>query len=158
MYVKKLGWKPQIYVNDVASVSSVMALASGSGQTEGAISIVFGKDPATPAFATDPGVKLAGAIIRRYAPGENPKDAFLIAGMASAFTLVDALKKAGKNLTREGLMKAVTSLVEPNNPFVVPGIVIRTTPTFRFPLSQVRLQRWTKGHWVLFGGLLSAKP
>jgi branched-chain amino acid transport system substrate-binding protein len=158
VYVKKLGWKPQIYVNDVASASSVMALASGSGQTEGAISIVFGKDPATPAFAKDPGVRLAGQIIKRYAPGESPKDGFLVAGMASAFTLVDALKKAGKNLTREGVMKAATSLTEANNPFVIPGVVIRTTPTYRYPLSQVRLQRWTRGHWLLFGGLLPARP
>ena len=45
---------------------------------------------------------------------------------ASAFTLVDTLKKAGKNLTRAGVMAAARSLNEANNPFVLPGIVIKT--------------------------------
>jgi hypothetical protein len=35
---------------------------------------------------------------------------------------------------------------------------VRTTPTFRFPVSQAALQRWHQGHWVLFGGLQSARP
>ncbi len=157
VYVNKLGWKPTIFVNDVASASAIMALMPQSS-AEGAISIVFGKDPATPAFKNDPGTKLAAQIIKRYVPGGNPQDGFLVAGMASAFTMVDALKKAGKNLTREGVMKASTSLTEANNPFLVPGIVVRTTPTYRFPVSQVRLQRWHRGHWELLGGLIPARP
>ena len=158
VYVKKLGWKPQIYVNAVASATGVMQLSATSGFTEGAISIAFGKDPATPQFATDPGIKLAGQVIKRFVPGGNPKDGYLVAGMAGAFTLVDTLKKAGKNLTRDGVIKAATSLNEANNPFLIPGIVVKTTPTSRFPITQARLQRWTKGHWTLFGGLLDAKP
>ena len=49
VYIKKLGWKPkQVFVNAVAAATSVMQLASTSGQTEGAISIAFFKDPAEP--------------------------------------------------------------------------------------------------------------
>ncbi len=158
VYVKKLGWKPQIYVNAVASATSVLQLASSSGQTQGAISIVFAKDPATPIFAKDPGIKLAGQIITKFAPGASTKDGYLVAGMTFAFTLVDTLKKAGKNLTRDGVIKAAASLNEANNPFLLPGIVVKTTPTARFPISQARLQRWNKDHWELFGGLLDAKP
>jgi branched-chain amino acid transport system substrate-binding protein len=158
VYVKKLGWKPQIYVNAVASATGVMQLSETSGYTQGAISIAFGKDPATPAFANDPGIKLAAQVIKKYVPGGNPKDGYLVAGMAGAFTMVDTLKKAGKNLTRDGVMKAATSLNEANNPFLIPGIVVKTTPTSRFPLTQARLQRWSKGHWTLFGPLLDAKP
>ena len=157
VYANKLGWKPQLYINDVASASAIMQLMPQS-TVQGAISIVFGKDPATPRWATDPGTKLAGQIIKRYVPGGNPKDGFLIAGMASAYSFADALKKAGKNLTREGLMKAVTNMNEPANPFLLPGIKVRTTPKFRFPVSQASLQRWQRGHWVLFGGLQSARP
>jgi len=158
VYVKKLGWKPQIYVNAVASATGVMQLAQTSGFTEGAISIVFGKDPATPLFAKDPGIKLAAQVIKRFIPGGNPKDGYLVAGMAGAFTLVDTLKKAGKNLTRDGVIKAATSLNEANNPFLIRGVAVKTTPTSRFPITQVRLQRWTNGHWTLFGRLLDAKP
>jgi branched-chain amino acid transport system substrate-binding protein len=157
VYANKLGWKPQIYVNDVASASSIMALEPAS-TSEGAISILWGKDPATPKFKGDPGVALAAKIIKRYIPGANPSDGFLVAGMAEAFSFVDALKAAGKNLTRKGLMTAVTHMNEANNPFLVPGVKVHTTPTFRFPISAVQLQRWHKGHWVPFGGVQSAKP
>jgi hypothetical protein len=78
--------------------------------------------------------------------------------MATAYTLVDALKKAGKNLTRDGIMRAATHLNEKGNPFVLPGIVIRTTPTSRFPIHQVKLQRWSAKAWHPFGKLLSVKP
>jgi ABC-type branched-subunit amino acid transport system substrate-binding protein len=156
-YANKLGWKPQIYVNDVASASSIMAINPQS-TAEGAISILWGKDPATPKFKGDPGVALAGRIIKKYVPGGNPSDGFLVAGMAEAFSMVDALRAAGKNLTRKSLMNAVTHMNEVNNPFLVPGVKVHTTPTFRFPISSVQLQRWHKGHWVPFGGVVSAKP
>ena len=157
VYASKLGWKPQIYVNDVASASSIMKL-NPQGTAEGAISVLWGKDPATPKFATDPGVALAAKIVKKYVPGGSPSDGFLVAGMAEAFTLVDALNRAGKNLTRKGLMQAVTHLNEPNNPFLAPGVTVHTTPTSRFPITSVQLQRWHAGHWVPFGGIQSAKP
>jgi branched-chain amino acid transport system substrate-binding protein len=156
-YANKLGWKPQIYVNDVASASSIMQLGPRS-TAEGSISIAWGKDPATPQFKSDPGVLLAAKIIKKYIPGGNPSDGFLAAGMAEGFSMVDALKAAGKNLTRKSLMNAVTHMNEANNPFLVPGVKVHTTPTFRFPISSVQLQRWHNGHWVLFGGVQSAKP
>jgi branched-chain amino acid transport system substrate-binding protein len=156
-YANKLGWKPKIYVNDVASASSIMQIDPQT-TAEGAISILWGKDPATPKFKDDAGVKLAAKIIKKYVPGGNPSDGFLVAGMAEAFSMVDALKASGKNLTRKGLMNAVTHMNEANNPFLVPGVKVHTTPTFRFPISSVQLQRWHKGHWVPFGGVVSAKP
>ena len=133
VYANKLGWKPQIYVNDVASASSIMKL-DPQGTAEGAISVLWGKDPATPKFAKDPGVALAAKIARKYVPGGNPSDGFLVAGMAEAFTLVDALNRAGKNLTRKGFMQAVTHLNEPNNPFIVTGIPVKTSATDHFPM------------------------
>jgi hypothetical protein len=56
------------------------------------------------------------------------------------------------------VMKAATHLNERGNPFVLSGIVIRTTPTSRFPITQVRLQRWKSGAWRPFGKLISIKP
>jgi branched-chain amino acid transport system substrate-binding protein len=157
VYANKLGWKPQIYVNDVASASSIMKLNPQS-TAEGAISVLWGKDPATPKFAKDAGVALAAKIIKRYVPGGNPSDGFLVAGMAEAFTFVDALRQAGKNLTRKGLMSAVTHMDEADNPFLIPGVKVHTTPTSRFPISAVQLQRWHRGHWVPFGAVQTARP
>jgi branched-chain amino acid transport system substrate-binding protein len=152
----QLGWHPQIVVNDVAAATSLMQLSPAKA-TEGALSIVFGKDPDAPMWKRDKGMKLFRSIMARYAPGQNA-NGYYAAGMAAAYTLVDTLRKAGKNLTRKGVINAATHLNEKSNPFVLPGVRIHTTPSYRFPISQVRLERWHKGHWVLFGPLLSARP
>jgi branched-chain amino acid transport system substrate-binding protein len=158
--VSRLNWKPQIFVNDVSSASGLMAIVPQKA-ANGAISIVFGKDPASPEWRGDKGIKLFQSILKQY--GDNIgsrdlKDGYYTAGMAEAYTMVDTLKKAGKNLTRDSVMRAATHLTEKGNPFVVTGIVIRTTPTSRFPITQVRLQRWRAGAWHGFGKLLSFKP
>jgi hypothetical protein len=78
-------------------------------------------------------------------------------GMSAAFTFVDALKHAGKSPTRQTVMNAVLRLTERNNPFLLPGMSIRTGATDHYPLDQARLQRWQKGRWISFGGLLKAR-
>ena len=158
--VSRLNWKPQIFVNDVSSASALMAIVPQKA-ANGSISIVFGKDPAAPIWKKDKGIRQFQSILRQYGSDIGPRDlqdGYYTAGMATAFTLVDVLKKAGRNLTRDGLMRAATHLTERNNPFVLPGIVIKTTPTSRFPLTQVRLQRWSSKAWRPFGKLISAKP
>ncbi len=158
--VSKLNWKPQIFVNDVSSASALM-LAVPPKAANGSISIVFGKDPASPQWSKDKGIRLFQTILKKYGDGTGTrdlKDGYFTAGMASAYTMVTTLKKAGKNLTRESLMRAATHLNEKNNPFVLPGIVVHTTPTSRFPITQVALQRWRAGSWRTFGKLVSAKP
>jgi branched-chain amino acid transport system substrate-binding protein len=156
VYANKLDWRPQIYVNEIASASSIMKL-DPQRTAEGAISALWAKDPAAPKFAKDTGVVLAAKIIKKYLPGGNPSDGFLVAGMAEAFTFVDALERPGRNLTRKGLMTAVTHLNEANNPFLIPGVTVHTSPTHRFPISAVQLQRWHAGHWVPFAGIQSAR-
>jgi branched-chain amino acid transport system substrate-binding protein len=156
-YVNQLNWRPKIFINDVASASGLMQLEPRR-VAEGSISIVFGKDPATPAFARDAGVKLGKAVLRKYVSGANTNDGYFYAGMGAAYTMVDTLKKAGRNPTRQGVMNAATHLNEKRNPFLIPGIVVRTSPRSRYPISQVKLQRWHNGHWVIFGPLLDAKP
>jgi branched-chain amino acid transport system substrate-binding protein len=150
VHADKLGWHPQIYVSDVAAASSLMRL-NPQDTADGAISILWAKDPTTPQFAGDAGIRLAQRIVKTYLPGGSTSDSFVVAGMAEAYSLVDALEAAGRKLTRQGLMTAVTNMDETTNPFLAPGIDVRTTPWSRFPITRVRLQRWHQGHWVPFG-------
>jgi hypothetical protein len=159
-YVNGLGWKPKIFVNAVSSASNVMTLSSSRGQNkrvEGSISIVFLKDPNDPKWNRDKGVLLYRKIMKRYQPKGNAKDVYNMYGMSAAFTFVDALKHAGKSPTRQTVMNAVLRLTERNNPFLLPGMSIRTGATDHYPLDQARLQRWQKGRWISFGGLLKAR-
>jgi branched-chain amino acid transport system substrate-binding protein len=73
--------------------------------------------------------------------------------MAVAYETVRALTAAGPNPTRAGLMAQVRKLNDPGNPFLLPGIVVKTSATERFPVEQVLMQRWSKGTWSTFGGL-----
>lgn len=156
----KLGWRPQVYVNAVASSNSLMSIADLTGAkavTKNAISIVFFKDPSDPKWAKDKGIALMQSIVKRYAGANDLKNGYYVAGMASAFTMVDVLRKAGKNLTRQGVMAAARTLNEANNPFVLPGIVVKTGAGDGYPMQQVALERWSGGHWNIFTGPLTIK-
>ena len=159
VYAHKLGWTPKVYVNAVSSAANIMGLAkagAGQKQTEGSISIVFLKDPTDAHWSKDAGVKLYRSIMKRY-QGGNPNDVYAVYGMSVAHTFVAALKKAGKNPTRVGIMKAATSLNVKNDPFLLPGITVKTSATDHFPLDQAKLQRYHNGHWVSFGGLFRVR-
>jgi branched-chain amino acid transport system substrate-binding protein len=157
----KLGWHPHPYIAAVSIDPFVMNVArsnTGGRATEGAISVTFLKDASNlRRWGKDPGVKLYYSILKRYAPSSDPKAVANIYGMAAAFTLVDALKHAGRNPTRASLLKSATSLNETTNPFLLPGMVAKTSPTDRFALEQVQLYRYTRGVWQVFGPLVPAK-
>ncbi len=158
--VARLNWKPQIFVNDVSSASALMSIVPQKA-ANGSISITFGKDPASPQWRNDKGIELFQSILRRFGndiSSRDLKDGYYTAGMATAHTMVTTLRKAGRNLTRQSVMRAATRLTEKGNPFVLPGIVLRTTPTSRFPLTQVRMQRWQNNAWRPFGKLINARP
>jgi branched-chain amino acid transport system substrate-binding protein len=155
VYARKLGWRPKVYVNAVASASNIMGIATNATnkkQTEGSISIVFLKDPTDPRWKKDPGIKLYRSIMKQY-KGVHPNDVYNVYGMSVAHTFVEALKKAGKNPTRASIMKAATHLNVHNDPFLLPGVVVRTASSDHFPLDQARLERFHNGRWIAFGGL-----
>jgi branched-chain amino acid transport system substrate-binding protein len=162
----KLGWKPKlVIVNAVAASANLMGLGDLAGAksiNKGAVSIVFFKDPTDPKWAKDPGLALARKILKKYVPSANPKDGYYVAGIATAMSMVDVLRRAGRNLTRASVMKAARSQNQTKHPLVIPGIVVKTSPTDGFPMEQVALQRWVSGkgsaagHWSMFGPLRTA--
>jgi branched-chain amino acid transport system substrate-binding protein len=159
-FSRQLGWRPLVFMNAVSSAANVMtiaSLASSKKQTEGSISIVFLKDPTDPRWAGDRAVRLFRTILEKYNGGQGLGDVYNVYGMSVAYTLVDTLKHAGKNPTRAGAIWAATHLDERSNPFLLPGIVVRTTSSFRFPLAQAKLERYHNGRWVYFGRLVSVR-
>ena len=156
VYANKLGWKPLIFDNIVSSASSIVTIASEGGTSksvEGAISGVFLKDPTDPHWAGDPGIKLYRQVMSTYAKGANWKDVYHVYGMAVAYTMVEVLKSSGKNPTRASVLAATAKLNVVSNPFLLPGIAVKTSATDRFPIEQSLLERWEKTKWVQFGAL-----
>jgi branched-chain amino acid transport system substrate-binding protein len=153
----KFGWRPRIYVSSVCISPNVMDIvrASVGGLADGSLSIAFVKDPTDKAWAGDAAVKLYRSILAKYAPGAKAQDVYNFYGMGVAYSLVDALKRAGRSPTRASLLQAATHLNE-TNPFMRPGIKIVTTPRDYYPISKAQLVRYDKVHWVPVGPLVSA--
>ena len=156
---KRLGWHPRIYVSSVAISPDVMKIASLSAspqEVDGSISVAFVKDPTSPVWKNDKTVKLYRKILARFMPGAKPLDVYNYYGMAVAYTMVDALAHSGKSPTRGSLMRAATHLNEVN-PFLLPGIRIKTSPSDYYPMEKARFVRYRRGLWVLFGKLVTAR-
>jgi len=156
VFANRLGWRPLIINNAVSSASNIMTLASEGGSNkavENSISIVFLKDPTDAKWRNDAAVKLYRSIMSRFAKGANQKDVYHVYGMAVAYEFVKVLKAAGKNPTRTSVMAQTAKLNDPSNPFLLPGLTVKTSATERFPIEQALLQRWSKGSWKSFGGL-----
>ena len=156
---KRLAWHPRIYVSSVAISPDVMKIASLSASPQevaGSISVAFVKDPTSPVWRNDKIVKLYRRILARFMPGAKPLDVYNYYGMAVAYTMVDALSRAGKNPTRNSLLRAATHLNEVN-PFLLPGIRIKTSSNDYYPMDKARFVRYRHGLWVLFGKLVSAR-
>ena len=154
----RFGWKPLTYVTSVSvdpSVMKIVQATTGNKAGENAITVQWMKDSSNPANAKDPAIKLYKTIMRRFAPGRNVDEVVHLYGMAVAYTMVETLKAAGKNPTRESLLRAATHL-DHQVPFMVKGIRIKTSPNDYFPISSVRFLRYRSGYWRQFGGVVAA--
>jgi hypothetical protein len=155
----RLGWHPQIYVTSVSISPDIMKIArfaTSQRHVDGSISIAFVKDPTARRWAGDAAVRLYRSILQRFLPNAKPDDVFYYYGMTVAYTMVDTLRKAGRNLTRDSVLRAATHLDE-TNPFLLPGIRIHTSPSDYYPLETVKLARYRGSHWQFFGNLVGAR-
>jgi len=138
------------------------ANASPSAEVNGVISTTYQESATTQASLA--GMKLAKKIIdatgdaglqASFAKG----DGNIVYGLASAWTFVDALRHAGKHPTRASLMHALRNLNETKknkNPFVYPGMAVKTSKKRTFPMQQLKLIQWSGGKggdWHSFGKL-----
>jgi branched-chain amino acid transport system substrate-binding protein len=155
----KLGWKPRVYVASVSIEPTIMGIARFNAPelTKGALSTAFVKNPNDPVWAKDRTVALYRSIMKRFDPSGKPTDVYNWYGMTVAWTMVDTLRRAGRNLTRASLLAAARSIDTRANPFLLPGIRLKTSRTDYRPLEQVYLYRYDNKQWVKASGLLLAR-
>jgi ABC-type branched-subunit amino acid transport system substrate-binding protein len=156
-----LGFKPQLVISSVGIDPTTVAgllktiskgKASGTGLIEGAIT--DGYLPSN-TDVSNSWIKLFMKIHRQY-DASAPFDGNVVYGMANAYTLVQALKAAGKNLTRQDIVNAIN-----NNgaKWRGPGLVpFRYSQTQHGGFSGAELGQVRNGKIVLFGGPLTTDP
>lgn len=160
VFANRLGWRPRVINNAVSAASNIMLLASEGGKNrtiEGTVSINFLKDPTDPRWREDAGIRQYRSVMARYAKGANVDDVFHVYGMAVAYETVSLLRRMGANATRARLLALARSISSSKNPFLLPGITVKTGKADGYPIQQGQLQRWSKGRWVPFGPLWGSK-
>ncbi len=146
----EIGWKPTHYLNNVsASVGSVLVPA-GLDNAVGVISTQYLKDPTDPQWVNDKGYLDWLVFMRQYYKSGDLKDASNVFGYSAAQTLVQVLKQAGDNLTRENVMKQAASL-DMTLPLLLPGVNIKTGPDDFFPIEREQLIRFNGKSYERFG-------
>ena len=140
------GWHPTIYLNSVAApvpyVQAAQKAAGDDAAVNGILSVEYLKDPADPGQANDPGIQQYKQIMGKYYPDGKVEDGFNVYGMATAWSLVDVLKKAGPNLTRQAVLDGMSNLNETENPFLYPGVSVKNTPTDHYSITQELLAKY----------------
>jgi branched-chain amino acid transport system substrate-binding protein len=154
-------WHPKIYLNNVSNAIPYMnaaAKAGGQGAVNGVITTIYLKDPANHArYAGDAGMKLYNEIMTKYLPSADKDDGNYIYGVSIAFTMCDVLRQAGKDLTRKKVMDIASHLNEKDNPWAYPGVAIRTSPSFRYPITQMIAAKWLGTDWSPTGILVDTR-
>ncbi len=154
-------WRPRTFISSVSiepSIMRVIRFNTSAKATASTISLGYLKDPSSPTWNRDPGIRLYRQIMRRYLPSRKASDVYHYYGMAVAHSMVHALRKSGRNLTRASLLRAATRMTQTDNPFLLPGVDVRTSPANYFPISRAKLFRYSAtGQWVPFGRLLAAR-
>ncbi len=156
-----LGWKPQLVVSNVGidpiTVGGLLKTiskgkASGTGLIEGAIT--DGYLPSN-TDTSNPWIQLFMKVHQQYDPSA-PFDGNVEYGMANAYTLVQALEAAGKNLTRQDLVNAVDTK---GHSWMGPGLVpFRYSSTVHGGFGGAEIGKVTGGKIVLSGGPLVTDP
>jgi branched-chain amino acid transport system substrate-binding protein len=155
--VTALHWEPTIYLNSVSNPQVYMGIAAKNGAAlKNVTSVGYLKDPTDPQWASDAGMKLYKEVIANCSTC-NVNDGFNIYGVAVAYTMVDVLKKAGTNMTRKNVMDIAGNQLNETNPFLLPGVVVKTTSSDHFPITQEQVITWSGTGWTLKGSLIDER-
>jgi hypothetical protein len=130
---------------------------AGLEASEGVLSAGYLKDASDAQWANDAGMKKFLAFIDKQMPGSNISDTNLVYGYTAAQTMVQVLKQAGDNLTRENVMKQAASLKDFAPDTVLPGIRLNTSASDFAPIEQLQMMQFKGGKWELFGDVISAE-
>ena len=153
--IHDLGWKPTVFMSNISTSQPTVLEPAGLEKSIGIVSSAFGKDPSDPEWADDPGMKDYKAWMSKYLPDADIRRPNIVEGYIYAAALVQVLKQAGNDLSRENIMRQAENLRDVALPMLLPGIKVKTSPTDHYAVQRLQLMRWDGKRWVRFGPLLN---
>ncbi|MEX1252842.1 MAG: ABC transporter substrate-binding protein [Dehalococcoidia bacterium] len=142
-----LNWDVPVVISGVNASDAFVQLA-GVENAEGVVTVLFGHQT----WETDnPGVQQFLDVMEKYAPAA-PVENFTEYGYAIAELTVEVLRRAGPDLTREGLVDAAESIRGYDCSICYAPVSL--SPTDHRPVEVERYVRLEDGKWVPFGDLV----
>ncbi|MDP2802053.1 MAG: ABC transporter substrate-binding protein [Phreatobacter sp.] len=153
----EIAWKPVHYLNNVSSSFGSVLKPAGIDNAQGIIVALYRKDASDPQWVNSPDVVAWKAFMAKYMPNSDVRDDGHNFGFSVAHTLLQTLRQAGDNLTRENVMKEAANIRAFESPLLLPGIKVNTSPTDFYPIQSVQLARVKGESFELFGSVLSSE-
>lgn len=152
--VADLGWKPLFLMTNVSISVGTVINPAGPENAVGMISSNYIKDPTDPRWAQDAGMAEWREFMDKRMPGADKTDLSYVFAYAVSKTMLQVLKQCEGNFTRENIMKQAANLKNVENPALLPGITVNTSPTNFRPIKAMQLMRWDGKTWAPFGGVI----
>jgi len=153
--VGSLGWKPFYIVPYVSSSISGVLTPAGLDNAVGLVSSYWFKTPSDPTWVDDKAMNDYLAFMKKYLPEDNAGDTSAVYSYMGAQLTALALERCGDNLTRENLLKQVTTMNNVELGMLLPGMKITYRPDDYFPIRQARLARFDGKSWKPLTELIS---
>jgi branched-chain amino acid transport system substrate-binding protein len=146
----EIGWKPTQYL--VATSQSIAGTLKPAGleNATGLLTVTWQREPSDPSAQDSKDVKDFLAFMKQYYPAGDPNDSVIVTGYCSIQTMVQVLRQAGDNLTRENLMTQAASL-NTTVPMLYPGVELKTSADDFHPIKKVQMVRFNGTRYEAFG-------
>ena len=152
-----IGWHPLTFIIANANTVAGTLRPAGLDKSVGVVTGTYVKDPFDPQWQDDPGVKEWNAFMDKYLPNADKRDITNVLSHSIGQMLIQTLKQAGDDLSRDNIMKQATNLHGVTAPMLLPGITYNTSPTDYRPLKQLQLARFDGERWVRFGDVVTGQ-
>ena len=151
----ELGWRPLHFLASVSESVSAVMVPAGVENAEGIMSAMYRLEGEDAAAAGPAAFREWSAFMERYVPSVSKSNGQAVYAYLNARLILEVLKNCGDDLSRENIMKQARSIKGLQIPMMVPGIQINTSPSDHATVEQMRMMRFTNGHWQFFGPVRS---
>ncbi len=152
----EIGWKPLTFTTNVAASRSAVLEPAGLENATGLLAVSYFMDPSDPSWNDHPAKLEWLDFMAEYYPRGDILNAQPMYGYIVGQVLVEVLRRAGDDLSRENVLRMATSLKDLAIPQLLPGVTVNTAPDDYRPIETLSLRRFDGNAWRIFGDLINA--